>query len=155
MLNYNVNFSTIEERIEKEQCLLGVAKALKQMSNASDKVCLIFAKYFGNYLSTCNSGYSMGEYVYLAFKGNKFAYANKTSSYSGRAKKYNRNISYGEIVINFKTKKELKQGLTEFYNYVIGNSNINYYNWDKYIDLNKSKIKEKYIIDAIKKHQIA
>ena len=155
MLNYNVNFSTIEERIEKEQCLLGFAKVLKQMSNASDKVCLIFAKYFGNYLSTCNSGYSMGEDVYFVFKGNKFAYANKTSTYRGRAKKYNRKISYGKIVINFKTKKDLKQCLTEFYNYVIGKSNIIYYDWSKYIDLSQSKIKEKYIIDAIKQHQVA
>ena len=155
MVNYNVNFATIEERIEKEQCLLEFAKVLKQMSNASDKICLIFAKYFGNYLSSCNSGYSMGEYVYFAFKGNKFAYANKTSTYRGRAKKYNRHISYGEIIINFQTKKELKQGLTEFYNYVIANPNTNYYNWDKYIDLEHSKIKEKYIIDAIKKHQVA
>lgn len=155
MVNYNVTFDEIKERIEKEQLILGVAKKLKEWSNASEKACSIFAKHFGNYLSTCNSGYSMGEYIYFAFKGNKFAYANKTSTYRGKAKKYNRHISYGEIVINFKTKKELKQALTDFYNYVIANPNTNYYNWDKYINLEQSKIKEKYIIDAIQQHQIA
>jgi hypothetical protein len=78
MLNYNVNFSDIQERIEKEQILLGVAKKIKEWSNASEKACIIFAKYSLEYLATTTSGYSMGEYIYFAFKGNRFAFIDNT-----------------------------------------------------------------------------
>ena len=155
MLNYNVNFTAIEERIEKEQCLLGVAKKIKEWSNASEKACIIFAKYSLNNLATTNSGYSMGEYVYFAFKGNKFAFANNTSSYKGRAKKYNKHITFGEIVINFKNKKQFKECIDVFYKYVLEKSNTNTFDWSKYIDLEQSKIKEKYIIEHIQDVQQA
>lgn len=149
MLNYNVNFADIEERIEKEQVLLGVAKKIKEWSNASEKACIIFAKYSLKYLATTISGYSMGEYVYFAFKGNKFAFIDNTSSYKGSAKKYNKHITFGEIVINFKNKKQFKECVNEFYKYVLENSNTNFFDWAKYIDLEQSKIKEKYIIKHI------
>lgn len=149
MLNYNVKFADIEERIEKEQVLLGVAKKIKEWSNASEKACIIFAKYSLEYLATTTSGYSMGEYIYFAFKGNKFAFIDNTSSYKGDAKKYNRYITFGEIVINFKSKKQLKECVNEFYKYVLENPNANTFAWSKYIDLEQSKIKEKYIIKHI------
>lgn len=149
MLNYNVNFADIQERIEKDQVLLGVAKKIKEWSNASEKACMIFAKHSLNYSATTTSGYSMGEYIYFAFKGNKFACYNNTSSYKGRAKKYNKHITFGEIVINFKSKKQFKECVNEFYNYVLENPNMNTFAWSKYIDLEQSKIKEKYIIKHI------
>ena len=155
MVNYNVTFDEIQERIEKEQLILSVAKKLKEWSNASEKACNIFAKYSLNNLATTKSGYSMGEYIYFAFKGNNFAFANNTSSYRGKAKKYNKHITTGEIVINFKTKKQFKECINEFYKFVIQNPTANYFDWSKYIDLEQSKIKEKYIINAIKQHQVA
>ena len=149
MLNYNVSFADIQNRIEQEQILLGVAKKIKDWSNASEKACTIFAKYSLKYLATTNSGYSMGEHVYFAYKGNKFAFVNNTSSYKGSAKKYNRLITFGEIVINFKSKKQFKECVNEFYKYVLENPNTNVFDWEKYIDLELSKIKEKYIIKHI------
>lgn len=149
MLNYNVSFAVMQERIEGEQTLLEFAKKIKDWSNASEKACTIFAKYSLKYLATTNSGYTMGEHIYFAFKDNKFAFVNNTSSYKGRAKKYNKHITFGEIVINFKNKKQFKECIDAFYKYVLENSNTNVFDWSKYIDLEQSKIKEKYIIKHI------
>ena len=149
MSNYNVSFAVMQERIEGEQTLLEFAKKIKDWSNASEKACMIFAKHSLIYSATTTSGYSMGEYIYFAFKGNKFACYNNTSSYKGNAKKYNRYITFGEIVINFKSKKQFKECIDAFYKYVLENPNTNTFAWSKYIDLEQSKIKEKYIIKHI------
>lgn len=155
MSNYNVSFAVMQERIEGEQTLLQFAKKIRNWTNASEKACTIFAKYSLQYLATTNSGYAMGEHIYFAFKGNKFAFANNTSAYKGRAKKYNKHITFGEIVINFKSKKQFKECVNEFYKYVLENSNTNTFDWSKYIDLEQSKIKEKYIIKHIQDVQQA
>lgn len=63
-------------------------------------------------LLNCESKYTMGEVFTLSFKKDVLLKKDNRKEYTGRGARYNRNIRYGEIVVDISTKKDLNLLLT-------------------------------------------
>lgn len=96
----------LKEQIEQLQKKVALIEKLEQIG---------LPKYITEVnldLLNCESKYTMGEVFTLQFKKEILLKKDNREVYTGRGAKYNRNIRYGEIVIDIATKKDLNLLLT-------------------------------------------